>query len=139
MKSLPKIKAEIDRLAAKIVAPESLLPSYGHSEDGAHPHIEVDTAGYHYVAVERGRELQRMTTSDLDELLYNVFHDVTHALAGSFELAHRNESEDFRRILFRCQVELLTMLFPHWGEREREHHEEVLREHPFDDQAIARM
>ena len=139
MQTLPKIKAEIDRMAAKIAAPESLLPTYGRSEDGARPHIEVDAhGGYHYVIVERGQERQCSTTSDLDELFFNVFHDVTHSLASGYELQNRIEGEDSRRMLFRHQIELLSMIFPHWGERERERHEDILRKHPFDDQGSAR-
>jgi hypothetical protein len=54
MYSLREIKSEVDRFAKKIRAPESLLPTYGHTRDAARPHIEVDARGYHYVIVERG-------------------------------------------------------------------------------------
>ena len=67
--SLNEIKSEIDRLAAQIGAPDDLLPTYGYSEDGARPHIEIDSHGYHYVVVERGEEINRVTTNSLDELL----------------------------------------------------------------------
>ncbi|HEX8144186.1 MAG TPA: Imm63 family immunity protein [Pyrinomonadaceae bacterium] len=138
MMTLSEIKIEIDRLAALIDASGYVLPTYGHSEDGARPHIEVDARGYHYVVVERGQELRRLTTSDLDELLFNVFESVTFSLASKYELAHRIEHQDCRRILFRRQVELLSMLSPHWGEREAQSHAETLRQHPFDDNASIR-
>jgi hypothetical protein len=85
-KSLADLKQFVEKLAAKIEAPASLLPTYGHSLDGAHPHVEADHgeadhgeadnrktdhAGmWHYVTVERGRELERKTTVNLDDLLY---------------------------------------------------------------------
>ncbi|HYY56938.1 MAG TPA: Imm63 family immunity protein [Pyrinomonadaceae bacterium] len=138
MMTLSEIRTEIDRLAARIDASGYVLPTYGRSEDGARPHIEVDARGYHYVVVERGQELERLTTSDLDKLLFNVFESVTFSLASKYELAHRIEHQDCRRILFRRQIELLSMLSPHWGERQARSHEQTLRQHPFDDHASIR-
>ena len=125
-------------MAALINASRNILPTYGHSDDGARPHIEVDARGYHYVVVERGQELKRLTTSDMDELLFHVFESVTFSLANKYELAHRIEYRDSRRILFQKQVELLSMLSMHWGEREARNHEQTLQEHPFDDYASVR-
>ena len=138
MLTLSEIKAEVDRLAAQIDASEYVLPTYGRSEDGARPHIEVDARGYHYVIVERGQELERRTTNDLGELLFNVFKSVTFSLASKYELAHRIEHQDCRRTLFQRQVELLSMLSPYWGERESQSHEQILRQHPFDDNCSSR-
>ena len=89
MNTLPKIEAEINRLAAIVGASGYVLPTFGRTEDGARPHIEADAHGYHYVVVERGLELQRNTTRDLDELLYHVFKSVTFSLACDYECAHR--------------------------------------------------
>lgn len=136
--TLSEIETEIARLAGRIDASGYVLPTYGHSEDGARPHIEVDAGGYHYVIVERGQELKRLTTSDPDELLFQVFEGVTFSLACEYELAHRVESQDSRRTLFRRQIELLSMLHPHWGEREAQRHALILRQHPFDDNASIR-
>src|SRR5437870_4904903 len=86
MKTLTEIKTEVDRRAALIGAVGRYsLPTYGHTEDGARPHIEVDSRGYHLVVVERGQEQSRFTTRDLDELLYRIFQSVTHDLAFAYE------------------------------------------------------
>src|SRR4051812_25189682 len=100
MMALPEIEAEINRLAAKVGASGYVLPTYGRTQDGARPHIEADSCGYHYVVVERGQELRRDTTHDLDELLYHVFESVTFSLACDYERAHRIAGQDFRRQLF---------------------------------------
>lgn len=136
--SLNEIKSEVNRLAAQINAPADLLPTYGHSDDGARPHIEVDSHGYHYVVIERGEELSRITTADLDELLYSIFKDVTFGLACKYELKHRVENQDVRRIMFQRQVELLSMLSLKWGEMKAREHERILEQHPYDDQANIR-
>lgn len=131
MKTLPEIKAEVDGLAARIGAADNVLPTYGHSEDGARPHVEVDFSGYHYVTVERGQELERLTTNDFGELLFYIFRNAAFSLACAYEREHRVENQDFRRILFRRQIELLATLFPHWGDRESRRHAEILQKTSF--------
>jgi hypothetical protein len=127
MLTLTEIKAKVDELAGKIGASGYVLPTYGHSEDGARPHIEVDSQGYHYVVVERGEELKRITTTSLDDLLYHIFEAVTFSLAGDYEVTHRIPGQDFRILLFKHQVELLSALSTQWAERTSARHERLLR------------
>ena len=138
MLTLSQIEAQVEQLATRVGASEYILPTYGRTEDGARPHIEVDSRGYHYVVVERGQELEHHTTNELDELLYLVFKGVTFSLAINYELKHRVKGQDFRRVLFQRQIELLSALSPDWGERELRQHHETLRQHPFDDNADVR-
>ncbi len=134
MNDLAEIKTEVERLTAIIgAAGNSSLPTYGHTEDFARPHIEVDSRGYHFVVVERGEELDRFTTYNLDDLCYRIFRNVTFNLAINYELTHRVGMQDFRRISFQRQVALLSQLSAWWAEREKEDHQRILREHPFDD------
>ena len=138
MLTLEEIKSEIDKLAQGVGASGSILPTYGHSEDFARPHIEVDDSGYHYVVVERGKEEERFTTRVLNELLYRVFRDVTFTLAFDYELRHRVGGQDCRREGFRHQIELLSTLSPEWARRSADDQSKILHEHPFDDSADAR-
>lgn len=139
MVTLAEIKKLVLALADKIDAPERMLPTFGYSEDGARPHIEIDARGLHYVAVERGQEQFRSTTRDQDELLRLVFDGVTFNLACSFELKNRVGARDSRRLLFSKQVELLAKLSPSWAARKVDDHIEILREHPFDDSVDERL
>jgi hypothetical protein len=136
--NLREIQTEVERRAAVIGAPAALLPTYGASEDLARPHVEVDGRGYHLVVVERGVEVSRATTRDLDELLFLVFRTVTSTLAGDHELVHCVEDRDPRRVLFARQLELLARLSAAWAKREAAEHESILRAHPFDDAVMAR-
>ena len=134
MKTLTEIKSEVDIRAAKIgAAGHRALPTYGRTEDSARPHIEIDSLGYHFVVVERGQEFSRITTHDLDNLLYLVFQTLTFTLAIDYELAHRIETQDCRRLAFQKQVEFLTELSESWGRRVAQDHEQILQKHPFDD------
>ncbi len=133
--TLEDIRAEIERRAALIgAASDWSLPTYGQSSDFARPHIEVDQRGYHFVVVERGRELKRKTSPDLDELLFEVFQSVTFSLACEYEVAHRVRGQDFRRLMFARQVELLSQLSPQWAQRRAEEHQQILGDHPFHDE-----
>jgi hypothetical protein len=128
--SLVDIQSRIEDLARRIDAPPGDLPTFGRSEDGARPHIEVGSE-YHYVVVERGSELRRSSTEDLDELLCWVFLGVTSEMAGRFELRNRRHGEDFRRQMFSRRLELLNVLSPEWAEKARL--DEILSRHPFQD------
>ena len=112
-----RVQRLVEELAGKIEAPADLLPTYRFSEDLARPHIEIDGDMMHYVIVERGRELERRTTTDRDLLLFWVFESVTHTMAGSYELANRVEGQDFRIILFVHQAALLRALNADWVAR----------------------
>ncbi|WP_420148066.1 Imm63 family immunity protein [Spirosoma sp.] len=132
--TLDDIKKRVDQLALIINAPSDLLPTYGYSRDSAYPHVEVDSSGHmHYVVVERGQELERKTTDQLNDLLYWIFTDVTFSMANDFEMKNRIESQDFRRILFKKQEELLGILSEEWQQKERDAHEKILINHPFTD------
>ena len=130
--SLDTIRKRIEHLAAKISAPPIYLPTFGNSRhDGSH-HIALDRL-YHWVVCERGSELERRSTTDLDELLFWVFSTVTFSMAVEFEVAHRRNAEDFRRQLFRKQEELLSKLSQPWADRETRDHRTILQENPFRD------
>lgn len=136
--SLAEVESVAKHLAERLGEPTG-LPTFGYSVDGAHPHVEVDSRGYHYVVVERGQEMRRDTTPSLDELLYWIIRDATFGIAVAYELAHRVAGQDFRRILFAKQVELISRLGPTWGERCAEEQREILRKHPFDDLSDIRV
>jgi hypothetical protein len=132
MLSLGQIRSRVNRLALRIEAPQQILPTYGRSADFGRPHIESDRA-YHFVVVERGQELERRTTWDLDQLLYWIFAGITFELACQFELENRIPTADFRRALFRKQLDLLGELDHKWRTRRKVEILSILSAHPFSD------
>jgi hypothetical protein len=101
------------------------------SGDGS-PYVEVDEA-YRFIIEERGVEVVRRTTSDLDELLFWIMRGLTFSMAWDFELRNRREGEDSRRQAFAKDLELLERLSPPWAERQRLEYIQILRDHPFHD------
>ena len=104
----------------------------GH--DGS-AHVEREGPFFCYVVTERGSECERRRTHDGEEMLFWLMSDVTFDMAVKFELAHRRPKEDFRRLLFRTQEDLLQSLNPAWADALRRKHDSVLRSHPFEDVA----
>lgn len=131
--TLDEIKAIVDRLAARIGATELHWPTYGRQIYDACPYIEIDEDGYHWVVKERGREFERVTTRDIDELLFTVFQSITSEIASNYEAAHRVDNQDFRRVYFQRQEELMSQLSPQWGERAAQRHAEILQVAPYND------
>lgn len=116
---LADLERDVVRRATLIDAPAHLLPTYVVSEDLARPHIEREGDSYCFVVKERGVELERRSTTSLDEILYWIFEPVTFSMASDWELANRVEGEDSRRGLFTKQLELLDRLDPIWASRYR--------------------
>ncbi|MDC8004829.1 Imm63 family immunity protein [Aureisphaera galaxeae] len=133
-KTLTEIQSIVNQLAEKINAPNYLLPTFSLPIGDATPNIELDSFGlYNYVISERGRERERKITSSLHDLLYWIFSSVTFSMASHYELKNRIEGQDFRRIMFAKQEELLGILHEDWKEREVREHQTILKNHPFND------
>jgi len=138
MLTLRQIQSEVDRLAQQAGLEKTELPTYGKetSRDFGYPHIEVDGTHYHYVVVERGAVQSRKSTTQIDELLYWIFEGVTSSMGFAYELAHRIEDRDGRRIAFAKQIELMTAISPELGARVSRKIDEILRIAPYDDERI---
>ena len=133
--TLKAIAAIVSRKAKTVGAKGQQLPTYGRSDDFARPHIEVSGSEYHYVIVERAREEERARYTNLDDLLFRVFRDITFDLASTFELKHRRPGEDSRRQLFAKQLDFLDRLDPEWRMRAEREIAQILNKYPYDDSA----
>ena len=136
MKTLREIESEVTALGQLIGVGPPDLPSYGASSAFAHPHIEVANGLYHYVIVEHGEEQERRSTERYEDLLYWIFDSVTHNLAFDYELSHRVEDQDCRRIAFPKQVELMRKISTELGDRLQAQVSEILIQVPYDDEPI---
>jgi hypothetical protein len=133
MPTLNEAESRARKLAQLVGATPEDLPVFGGTGVEGRPRVEVRAGRLHYVLTERGTDTEKLSTSDLDELLYVVFQDVTFILASRHEVAHRMPNEDPRRQRFQKQEELMGRLEPNWQERLTAEHEGVLRKYPYDD------
>lgn len=104
------------------------------AQDDGPPHVEeIERGLLCYVVTERGEELQRRCTMDPDEVLYWLIDDAVSAAAGEWELRHRVDGQDSRRLRFAKQVELLGVLSAEWAARKQRELDEILRRFPYTD------
>ena len=97
------------------------------------PHVEIVGDEYHFVVTERGSEFERRKTRESDELLYWFVSGDVSQLARDWELERRVEGQDSRRWWFAKELEMLDALNPEWAKRKELHQNNVLKEHPFND------
>ena len=126
------IFARAERLAAKIGAPRDHLPHL-RGDPEIQINVEVDKGSYAWVLTERGKERERRITRNVDDVLYWLIYDVTFSMACEYELAHRIEGQDFRRVLFARQIALLDTLDRRWALRTVDSLNAILKRNPFMD------
>lgn len=97
------------------------------------PFVSVDASGYHLKCYERGRLIQDYVTLDLNELLYNIFQEVTFSEACNYELKNRIRYQDNRRLMFSKQLELLKYVDSDFADRQKLEIDKILLSNPFDD------
>ncbi len=118
---------------AKIDGDPRLLPEINESNGDAKPYIEIDRYGYNYVCNERGQELFRKLPFDIDELVYEVFKDITSDMASRWEVKNRKEGEDSRRQGFAKRVELMGKIKPEFAARLEKELQWFLKQAPYKD------
>lgn len=117
----------------KIKAPKELRTIRNTPTGFGDPHIEINESGYHYVIWERGNELHRSSTTDLDELLYLIMKDITFEMASAYELENRIPNQDSRRLLFETQLKNMKKVNIEFYNRLENEIIQILSIYPYDD------
>jgi hypothetical protein len=102
--------------------------------DNGNFHVEFVDGKYHYIATERGTELSRQVTRSRDEMLYWLVSDLAFWLSVQYELKHRIEGQDCRRIMFEHRQELMDRAGTEMADRLRDELAAIVSENPFLDQ-----
>ena len=95
------------------------------------PHLEISDDYYHYVVCERGSELTRKSSRDVDDFIYRFFETTTSMIASEYQQQNTVIGEDQRIICFRKQIELMTKLSDEWGKRKEVDISEILQNAPY--------
>lgn len=128
----PELQVRIDQLNARLGASEEQLVLAGRFSDEGF-FVREEGGEYLLCYFERGKVDIRHRTSSVDDLLYRFFESVTASMALAYELRHRVPGQDFRRVAFARQEELLGEMFPEWADRCKQEHAAILRQSPFRD------
>lgn len=136
MKSIKHIQDEVRSIGKKLCGdskPAYLFSVACSATHSGAPHVEIVGDEYHFVVTERGSEFERRKTNDIDQLLYWFVSGDAGQLARDWELERRVDGQDSRRLWFAKEVELLQTINPEWAKRKEQHQQDVLKEHPFND------
>lgn len=112
--SIGGIQEMVWELAARIDAPKSLTTVFSRSPQDGRPHVEIHGDEFWLVTEERGSVFSVQKTENADILLYWLFRSITSRMAQEYELQHRDERQDPRRIIFSKQLELMAKLSSSW-------------------------
>lgn len=99
------------------------------SEDGSY--CFSDQAGYHYRVIERGAVITDIVTEDLREITYLVLSNEIFWMAAEYEVKHRIEGQDFRRLLFETELILWNAIGEYYAKRALKKIKNTLQEAPF--------
>ena len=79
--------------------------------------IFIDAEGkYHYSYWERGREhFDRV--GDMDDVLYWFAQGITADIGSGYSARHSDENQNYRRVMWARQYEVLSQLNPQWAKR----------------------
>ena len=133
MLTIEKIRHLVLELGRKISIDKKELFVRDTRSDNGTPHIEIKAPYYHYVVTERGNEFERKSTKNIDQLLYWIFSDITFTVACDYEVKNRIREQDFRRLMWKHQLHLLTTLKESWAKQEAKEIEETLQRSPYSD------
>lgn len=134
MLSLATIRKRVKELAKLVNAPKELTRVAGSPDWMGGMYVEVDDKGYHYVNSERGKEYERHTTKDIQELLYWLLKDITSQIASDHELSNRIPYADSRRLWFKKWVELMGIIDPEFQTKLEVELNKTLKEAPYRDE-----
>ncbi|MEG0564350.1 Imm63 family immunity protein [Anaerorhabdus sp.] len=129
MHTLEEVKDYIIKMSDRISinAESNLLPMFSETKDvfneGAS--IYVDNK-YHYIIMERGRMNKHCESEVLEDIIYPLFKDLTSSLAQQFELEHRKSEEDFRKLMWEKQLELLGRINEKFVDMRKREIEDIL-------------
>lgn len=99
----------------------------------ATPLVDYGNGKFKYVVSERGHEFERIESSNPYEIMFHIFCHITHEMASNYELKNRISDQDFRRIMFSKQLEILGLIDFEWRIKYQEHLDKILKEHPYND------
>lgn len=133
MLNFNEIQQKIYEYGSIINAPKDILKIYPSPQPNGVPYIQINNNEYLYIVEERGMELERRRTANIDVLLYWIMSDVIFFLATQYELENRIENFDNRRLIFKKEVELFKVLKKDWANITEVRINKILEESPYND------
>lgn len=104
---------------------------FDHSPEGVY--VFEKNGEYHFLFTEKGKIREDIDTVVEKEILWNVVGIFAFDMALEYAKKHREEGKDFRRALFRKEIEICALFGETFKQRRIREVEEILREYPYKD------
>ena len=133
MLTFNEIQEKVYEYGSIINAPKEVLKIFPSPQSDGTPYIQTSDNEYFYIVEERGVELERRRTINIDVLLYWIMSDIIFILASQYETKYRIEGVDNRRLIFKKEIELFRLLKLDWGDVTEARINKILEEAPYND------
>lgn len=104
---------------------------YRNSIEGIY--IYSKNNGYHIWYVEKGKVRERRITLKKETVLLYVLDIVSFDVAMNHAQKNRKENEDFRRELFKKEIEIYSLFGEKYEKKKRREVEKILKKNPYND------
>lgn len=88
---------------------------------------------YHILYCEKGKRYEGISTSSLDELLWELIDIISFPLAMQYATKEKNGSEDYRKKLFEKEIEYFGLFSQKYKEKKINQINEILNKNPYKD------
>jgi len=106
----------------------------GYKNSTEETYVFSKDGNYHFMFTEKGRISEDREINDETEVLWNVLNAVLFGISMEYALENRIEGKDFRRPLFKKEIELYSMFGDNFKQRKSEEIQEILIENPSEDE-----
>ena len=128
MKEIQELQDEYNKLCVKLGLKGQF--KVNPQNDGA-SHVEFNNNTYYYIKTDRGVEFVKKITVDKDEILYWLISEVIWKYSLQYELEHRIDGQDARRIRFNKEIELFNQINIDWSNKRNREIEAILEINPY--------
>ena len=136
--NIDQIRQQIRAYGAMIDAPPQMLTVFTQPQGDGTPFAVDAVDGYRYIIEERGMIFEERKTKDVNLLMYWLMRSIIFNMACCHELGNRESQRDPRRIIFAKELELFEIINKSWRQLKKSELDEILKNNPFDDEAMKR-
>ena len=112
--NISQIEEMVNKINKDNIIDASELPSYGSWNEKNLNYVIVNKEGYSLIEFDpyQNKKDQHLAikTTDIDELLFEIFKASTRSIAVKYELQNRVPNQDTRIIYFEKHIEILNSL-----------------------------
>lgn len=88
---------------------------------------------YHILYMEKGKVREDKITSEKEEVLLSIVEIISFDIAMEYAIKNREEGRDFRRELFKKEIEIFSLFGEKFEKKKRSEIEEILKRNPYND------